>query len=158
MPHLPRVFQINTSGGGVPKLARRDDHVSATGLAHDRQAHTPSHGGTERAVTLFSLERILDLQAEGHPIFPGSIGENITVAGLDWDGVGVGTRLALGDEVVLEISRYASPCSAIAGSFTGGDYGRAAQERHPGSSRLCARVVAEGTVRVGDVVRVLETV
>ena len=37
------------------------------------------HGGPERALCLFSLERILELQAEGHPIFPGAAGENITI-------------------------------------------------------------------------------
>ena len=75
-----RIFQLNCSKGGVPKLAVRESLLTETGLECDRQADRRYHGGPERALCLFSLERILELQAEGHPVFPGSTGENVTVA------------------------------------------------------------------------------
>ena len=50
------------------------------------------HGGPERAVSLFSLEVIRRLQDEGHPIYPGATGENLTVAGLDWAALAAGTQ------------------------------------------------------------------
>lgn len=117
----------------------------------DRQADLRYHGGPDRAVVLFSLEQIVALQQEGHPIYPGSIGENITVAGLPWAELVPGTHLRLGD-LRLEITDYATPCSKIGGSFVGQRFIRASQKHHPGWSRLCARVLAPGNVKPGDAV------
>jgi MOSC domain-containing protein YiiM len=144
------VFQINISNGGVPKGAVREARVAFLGLGGDHQRDTEHHGGPERAVTLYSLENILDLQAEGHPIYPGSIGENLTLAGLDWDRLAEGTRLLIGDQVVLELTRPTSPCSKLVASFLGENFTRVSQKTNPGWSRWCARVLQEGEIRVGD--------
>ena len=68
--HLGRIFQINVSDGGVPKLARQQVEVTPLGLVDDRQEETDVHGGPDRALCLFSLERILALQAEVPPHLP----------------------------------------------------------------------------------------
>jgi MOSC domain-containing protein YiiM len=115
-----RVVQINLSDGGVPKLPVAEARVTRNGVAGDRQRYTAFHGGPDRAVSLFSLEVIERVRAEGHPIEPGSTGENVTVAGLDWRLLAPGSRLAVGDEVVLEITGYAAPCATIKASFAGG--------------------------------------
>ena len=150
-----RIFQLNCSNGGVPKLAVREAFVTPTGLECDRQAHPKFHGGPERALCLFSLEKIMELQAEGHPIFPGSVGENVTVAGLPWERVGPGSRLALGDEVVIEISKYTTPCNTIGDSFRERDFRRIDQKLSPGDSRLSARILQTGTLKVGQEVKLL---
>ena len=150
-----RIFQLNVSGGGVPKLAVREVALTSRGLEGDRQRDLRFHGGPERALCLFALERVLELQAEGHPIYPGSVGENLTVVGLDWSGLAPGARLALGEEALAEITSYTSPCKIIAASFIEGDFKRISQKLHPGHSRLYARVTRPGRLRVGDRVRVL---
>ena len=150
-----RIHQLNCSQGGVPKTPVPDARLTETGLEGDRVANPRFHGGPERALCLFSLELIRQLQAEGHPIFPGSAGENVTVEGLDWERLAPGSRLALGDEVVIEISSYTSPCSTIKDSFNAGDYSRISQKQHPGDSRLYARVVRTGRLSVGQPVRLL---
>jgi MOSC domain-containing protein YiiM len=78
-----RVVSINRSAGGVPKLAAPEAFVSVDGVEGDRQRDERHHGGRDRAVSLFSLERILALRAQGHPIAPGTTGENVTVEGID---------------------------------------------------------------------------
>lgn len=158
MSYEPRgqIFQLNSSDGGVPKLPVDEAEVTPTGLVGDRQAHTKIHGGPERAVCLFSLELIEELRREGHPITPGSVGENITIRGLDWAKLEPGSRLALGDEVVLEITSYTNPCNSIGDSFIKGNFRRIAQKKHPGYSRLYARVLSTGRLRTGQEVRVLE--
>lgn len=149
------VFQVNRSAGGVPKLPAAVAEVTADGLAGDRQSDLRHHGGPERAVCLYSPDRILDLQREGHPIFPGAIGENLTLAGLYWDDLGPGARLEVGAGVELEVTRFTTPCRTIAGAFAGGAIERILQDRHPGWSRLYARALRSGTVRVGDRVKVV---
>lgn len=144
-----RIFQLSVSNGGVPKLAVREAVLTPGGLEGDRQRDLRYHGGPQRALCLFALERVLELQAEGHPIFPGSVGENLTVVGLDWAGLTPGARLALGAEALVEITSYNSPCKKIAGSFKGGDFKRISQKVHPGHSRLYARVLRPGRLAVG---------
>jgi MOSC domain-containing protein YiiM len=151
-----RIFQLNVSNGGVPKLAVRAAVLTAEGLEGDRQRDLRYHGGPKRALCLFPLERVLELQAEGHPIFPGSVGENVTVVGLEWSGLAPGARLALGDEAVVEITSYTAPCKNIAGSFRGGEFKRISQKVHPGGSRLYARVLRPGRLAVGQSVTLLK--
>jgi len=149
-----RVCSINVSDGGVPKLARDICEVRRGGLEGDRQRDRENHGGTERAVSLYSMELIELLRAEGHPIAPGTIGENLTLAGLPWSEMRPGTRIEAG-EVVLQLASYASPCQIIAGSFRDGRVVRISEKVHPGWSRFYARVLKEGTLRKGDGVRIL---
>jgi len=150
-----RIFQLNTSPGGVPKLAVREAVVTEVGLVGDDHNFPEIHGGPERALCLYSLEHILRLQAEGHPIFPGSTGENVTVAGLDWERLEPGTRLALGDEVQIEITRYTTPCNSMEASFLDGNYARLSQKSSPGCSRVYARVLRTGCLKIGQPVRLL---
>lgn len=152
---LPHIFQLNVSRGGVPKLAVREATLVATGLTTDVQKLTKFHGGTERALCLYSLEKILALQREGHPIYPGSTGENVTLAGVDWEALEIGTRLKLGDEVEVEISSYTVPCKQIAESFIDGNFKRISQVQHPGWARVYVRVIEAGNLTVGQAVRVL---
>ncbi|HEV7892459.1 MAG TPA: MOSC domain-containing protein [Pyrinomonadaceae bacterium] len=150
-----RIFQLNRSGGGVPKLGVREAFLDANGLEGDKQRDLRFHGGPERALCLFPLELILELQAEGHPVFPGSVGENVTVAGLEWSRVEPCTRLSLGDEALVEITSYTSPCKTIAASFADGYFKRISQKVRPGDSRLYARVLRPGRLAVGDPVKLL---
>ncbi len=150
-----RIFQLNVSDGGVPKLAVREAVLTTEGLEGDRQRDLRYHGGPGRALCLFALERLLELQAEGHPIFPGSVGENLTVVGLDWSGLAPGARLALGEGALVEITSYTAPCKNIAASFARGNFKRISQKVYPGHSRLYARVLRPGRLAVGQSVTLL---
>lgn len=149
-----RIEHVNVSNGGVPKLDIRAARISSDGVGGDRQANRKIHGGPERAVCIYSLERIQALQSEGHPIVPGSAGENLTVSGLDWDSIGPGTRLRCG-ELVLEVTRFTVPCKTIRSSFVDGRFERISQKTNPGWSRVYAKVVFAGEARSGDVIEVI---
>jgi MOSC domain-containing protein YiiM len=151
---IGNLASINRSGGGVPKRRVDDAKVSRLGLLHDAQNDTKHHGGPERAVCVYSLERIQALQAEGHPIDVGTAGENVTVEGIDWDLVVPGTRIRVGEDVLLEVTSYTNPCKTIRESFIDGKFVRISQKLHPGWSRVYTRVVSEGEIRFGDSVEV----
>jgi MOSC domain-containing protein YiiM len=150
-----RVAQISISAGGVPKTAVEQARVTRLGLEGDRHRDTEHHGGPERAVCLYALEAIEALQVEGHLITPGSIGENLTVHGLDWKAVVPGQVIQVGERVLLQVTRYTSPCLNIAPVFLDGDFARVSQKRHPGWSRVYTQVLREGTIARGDTVRLL---
>jgi MOSC domain-containing protein YiiM len=151
-----RIYQINTSRGGVPKTPVPGGEVSALGIQGDYHNDTQHHGGPQAALCLFSLEQIFKLQAEGHPIYPGSVGENITLEGVDLALLVPGARLTLGDEVLIEITSYTTPCNKNAGSFADGDFTRMSQKLHPGESRVYASVLRPGTIRQGQRVALVE--
>ena len=151
------IAQISVSAGGVPKLAVPAARVTELGLEGDAHRDMEHHGGPERALCLFALEHIRALQAEGHTVSPGAIGENLTVEGLDWERVTPGSRLELGDTVVIEITRYTSPCFNIQKNFVAGDISRVSQKRHPGWSRVYARVLKTGAIKQGDPIRLVDS-
>lgn len=151
----PAVYQLNASRGGVPKLPLLEAVIEAHGIVGDAVANPDIHGGPERAVCLFSLERIEALAGEGHPISPGSTGENITLKGIDWSLIQPGVQLRLGSDVVLEVTRFTTPCRTIRGSFKDGDSNRIHENLHPGWSRAYARVISGGAIRPGDAVELL---
>jgi MOSC domain-containing protein YiiM/GNAT superfamily N-acetyltransferase len=153
-----RLIQVNVSAGGVPKHPVPEARVTRLGIEGDRQRDVTSHGGPHRAVSILGIEAIGRVAAEGHPIAPGTTGENLTVAGFDVSSLPVGTRLAIGDEVVLELAWPANPCRTIRHSFAGLRFGRLSAAAHPADSRMYARVVAEGTVRPDDPIRVMPAV
>ena len=138
----------------MPKSPVPEARITVNGVSGDRQRNLEAHGGVDRAVCLFSLDVIEALQAEGHSIKPGASGENLTIAGLEWAELKPGDQLRIGDAVRLEIVKYTEPCRFNAQWFRDGNFNRINQKKHPGWSRLYARVLAEGIVKPGDPVTV----
>ena len=151
-----RIVQINVSRGGVPKRPVSMATVGEPGLSGDEHLNQVHHGGPERAVSLFAIERIEALAAEGHPIFAGATGENVTIGGLDWQRVIPGARLRLGADVLLEVTRFAAPCKTIRAAFKDGYFNRLSGKVYPGWSRAYARVITCGLIRAGDAVQIVE--
>lgn len=143
------VHQLNVSGGGVPKTPVERASIGYRGRRGDRQAARRHHGRVWQAVSLWSVEVIERLRAEGHPVAPGLAGENITVAGVDWATLRPGVQVQVGT-ALLELSAYAAPCKKNAAWFLEGEFNRMAHEREPGVSRLYASVLRDGEVAAGD--------
>ena len=151
------VHSINISKqGGVPKLPIDKAEIKFEGVEGDfnrfRTERINSIG--TRAVTLFSLEQIEKLKSEGHTIDVGTTGENITVEGVDWPTLEVGTRMMIGD-AMIELSEPTAPCSKIGKSFIDGAFSRIDHELELGWSRWSASVIEEGQVEVGSQVILL---
>jgi MOSC domain-containing protein YiiM len=133
----------------VPKLAVGRAMVRPAGMEGDSQRDRRFHGGPDRALCLYSQERIAALLAEGHPIVGGALGENVTIAGLDWEEVRPGVRLRIGS-LEVEATSFAAPCRNIAGAFLDGQFKRVGQRLNPGWSRVYASVLNVGEIAVGD--------
>ncbi len=143
------VSQLSASGGGVPKRAIDLAIVGVRGIEGDAQKARVHHGRPWQALCLWSAEVIETLVAEGHPVFPGAAGENITVAGVDWSRLRGGMQFTIG-EVECQFSLPAVPCSKNAQWFLDGEINRMDHALHPGSSRWYASVITPGTISPGD--------
>jgi MOSC domain-containing protein YiiM len=151
-----RVTGLQRSAGGVPKLPVEGAIVRATGMEGDSQRDRRFHGGPDRALCLYSQDLLDALLAEGHPVNPGALGENVTICGLPWDEVRPGARLRIG-EVETEVTNFTAPCRKIAGGFVDGEFTRVGQQVNPGWSRVYVRVLSEGMIAVGDPVVLTRT-
>jgi MOSC domain-containing protein YiiM len=152
-----RVHQVNVSAGGVPKLPVPGTAVRLRGL--DGDGHTqpePMHGGEPQAVSIYCIEALARVAADGHTAFPGAYGENLTLEGIDWPALGPGDRLAIGDGgLLLALTKHAAPCQTIAHWFVDRQIARISPRVHPEDARWYARVLVEGPVAAGDAVEVL---
>ena len=144
-----RVTGLQRSAGGVPKLPVERAMVGAGGMEGDRQANRRFHGGPDRALCLYAQERLDALAAAGHPVERGTLGENVTIAGLPWEEVRPGARRRLGGGEG-EVTGYAAPCSKISFGFADGGSSRVGQRSNPGWSRVYVRILSAGELTVGD--------
>ena len=107
----PFVLAVNVSSGGIPKCPQEVVHVLASGLAGDGRNHA-KHIRPDRAVSLWDVEVLQQLVAEGFPLTPGKAGENLTVASLHVQQMAVGTLLKIGN-VVLRLEQPRKPCYVL---------------------------------------------
>lgn len=149
---MPKIVSININeNGGVPKHPVDSAYIGKYGVKGDKQNDLKHHGGENRAVCLYSSDLIAQLQKEGHPIFEGSTGENITIQGLDWISLQKGDLLEIG-EVKIELTKPTPPCKTIAKSFINEKFVRISENKYPGWSRWYAKVLIEGKVGINDIV------
>lgn len=151
---MAQLIQINVSQGGVPKHPIHEAYISVNGVEGDQQKHTKFHGGPDKAVCMYSLEHIMTLQREGHSIWPGAVGENLTISGLNWSLMVPYSQISIGEKALLEITEYAVPCNQIKHWFNDQKSTRISQDHYPNWARVYCRVLVEGTVRPGDRVQI----
>lgn len=141
-----RVVAVNISNGGVPKLPIPEGQVTWDGIRGDRQADSKHHGRPFQAICLWSAEVIQELSAAGHSVGAGSAGENLTLAGLDWETLRPGARIEAGS-AMLEVSFPATPCKKQSRWFSDGDFARISHDRNPRWARWYAWVRRPGEIR-----------
>jgi len=88
--------------------------ITADGVEGDfnRWRTEKANSDPDQAVLLLNEEILADLHAEGWPVQPGDLGENLLIADLPADALAPGTILTLG-EVVLEVSKACDPCRIL---------------------------------------------
>src|ERR1700686_4473969 len=106
------ILQINSSPGGIPKRPVPEAIVTAEGLRGDSWSHPNIHGGPNQALLLITSEGIGQLIAQGYPLYPGALGENLTTLGLDRRQMRIGQRYR-GGEVMFEITKMRAPCATL---------------------------------------------
>ena len=101
---------------GIPKPSVDDAQVTEAGVEGDYNVYRQAKkaGTKDYAVMLLSIETLHTLASEGWPVAPGDLGENVTLEGFAYDTLAVGDRVALGGDVVVEISEACQPCINLA--------------------------------------------
>ncbi|HTR35269.1 MAG TPA: MOSC domain-containing protein [Bryobacteraceae bacterium] len=159
------IIQINISPGGIPKRPVPEAVVTPEGIAGDSWAHPEIHGGPNQAILIITAEGIEELVAEGYPLFPGALGENLTTRGLDRRQMRVGQRYRAG-ETLLEITKLRAPCATLDVYGLGlqkAVYDALVKAGDPSSPRwglggFYARVLKSGILRPQDIIVIVDQV
>ena len=156
------VVQINVSRGGLPKRPIGNGMLLSTGFVGDSWAHPRFHGGPDQAVLLIASEVITRLKADGFPVYPGALGENITSEGLQPEVWRAGQRYRVG-EAEIELTTVREPCNALnvyGPAIRDAIYDPAVRKGDTDSplwaqSGFYARVLREGAVFAGNPIRLI---
>jgi molybdopterin adenylyltransferase len=110
------------------------------GLVGDAHADCSTH----RQVSLLDISSINKMRELGLKVDPGDFAENLTTEGIDLVSTPVGTHLAVGKEVLLEITQIGKECHAGCAIFK--KVGKCIMPKEG----VFARVLRGGVIKTGD--------
>lgn len=87
--------------------------LSEQGIEGDWQRNRRIHGGRDKAVLILAGEVIEELAKQGFPVYPGALGENLTIAGLNPPSWRTGQRYRVGEEATIELTDLREPCRQL---------------------------------------------
>lgn len=113
-----------------------------------------AHAGylPNRQVSLLAVESIDKMRNLGLNLSPGDFAENITIEGIDLCRLPIGTRILVGEEVILEVTQIGKECHTAC-----------AIRRQVGQcimpeEGVFARVIQGGSVKPGNNIKIGEVV
>ena len=117
------------------------------GVVGDAHADCSTH----RQVSLLAIESIDKMRKLGFNLGPGDFAENITTREIDLVSLPIGTRLKMGDEVVLEMTQIGKECHTAC-----------AIRRQVGKcimpeEGIFTRVIRGGRVKAGDSIKITDS-
>lgn len=148
MTHSSRVIAVSTSQKKHQKKINVDTGILKENYGIIGDAHGDSD--THRQISLLAMESIQKIRDLGLKVNPGDFAENITTEGIDLPSIPIGTRLSVGDEVILEITQIGKECLEPCA------IGRAVGTCVMPLEGIFARVIKGGEVKVGDEIELLK--
>jgi len=139
---MARIIAVCRSDEKGTKKEPSDEGVLKEGFGLLGDAHAESAG--HRQVSLLATESIEKMRALGLDLRPGDFAENLTTEGIDLVSLAPGTRITIGDEVLLEISQIGKECHTGCAIFK--QVGKCIMPQEG----VFARVIRGGLVRVDD--------
>lgn len=107
-------------------------------------------GDWHRQVSLLAMESIGKIRAKGLDVGPGDFAENITTSGIDLVSLPIGTRLKVGEGVLMEVTQIGKEChTRCAIYYQAGD---CVMPREG----IFTKVLKGGTVKKGDPIVVVD--
>lgn len=160
------IQQVNISRGGIPKTAVPEAWIGPLGLDGDAHRNLKHHGGPPKAVLLVSSGDLDELLAAGFEVSPGSLGENLTIRGVDFRQLRPGMRFRAGG-AVLQLTTLRQPCATLDSFNRAGMriqtslYDALAKSGDPASPNWAkggfyASVVSPGFVRPDDILELAD--
>lgn len=119
--------------------------IAGHGIRGDRKAGR----NPKRQINLISMNTIKLLDKLGFQTFPGALGEQLVIDGIDVMTLPIGTQIQLGESAVIELTMVRTGCAWLEMIHS--------QSKDKAVDRLgmLAKVVHSGIINVNDTVKVL---
>ena len=120
--------------------------VSSARLNADWGIEGDAHAGHwHRQVSLLSIEEINKMKEIIPDLKPGDFAENIVTEGIDLDKIGIGDRIIVGEDIVLEVTQIGKECHGNSCAI----FRETGKCVMPGEGIFC-RVITPGKIKKGD--------
>lgn len=140
-----KVISVNVS----KDKGEKKHNIGKCMLIKDMGLKDDAHAGfMHRQVSLLARESIEKIRKMGLDVVPGDFAENLTTEGIDLPSLPIGTKLVVGDGIVLRVTQIGKECHARCAIFQ--QVGDCVMPREG----IFAEVLTEGEVKVGDAIRV----
>jgi molybdopterin adenylyltransferase len=140
-----RVISVNVS----KDKGEKKHNIEKCLLIKDKGLKDDAHAGfMHRQVSLLARESIDKIKNMGIDVVPGDFAENLTTEGIDLPSLPIGTKLLVGNGIVLRVTQIGKECHARCAIFQ--QVGDCVMPREG----IFTEVLTEGEVKVGDTIRV----
>jgi MOSC domain-containing protein YiiM len=132
------------------RKGERKQNVASVRMILDHGIDTDAHAGNwHRQVSLLGIESIRKIRAKGIEVEPGDFAENITTEGICLHTLPIGTRLRLGEDVLVEVTQIGKTCHHGCAIFQ--QVGDCVMPKEG----IFVRVLEAGVVKPGDRIEIL---
>ena len=114
------------------------------GLVGDAHAASDTH----RQVSLLAIESIAKMRNLGLDLGPGDFAENLTTEGIELVSLPIGTKLSVGEGIILEVTQIGKECHTRCAIYH--QVGKCIMPEEG----VFVRVIRGGLVRAGDPIEV----
>ncbi|MGQ9610721.1 MAG: MOSC domain-containing protein [bacterium] len=141
-----QVYEVSIS----KKKGTRKVNINEAMLIENYGIKDDAHAGNwHRQVSLLALESIEKIRAKGLDVNPGDFAENITTIGINLINLPIGTKLKLGDSVLLEVTQIGKECHSKCAIYE--QAGDCVMPREG----IFAKVLSGGIIKKGDPITVI---
>jgi MOSC domain-containing protein YiiM len=144
-----KIISINISGKKGERKKAVDSAVLTEHFGIESDAH--ASGEWHRQISLLATESIKKMQEKGLDVGPGDFAENFTTEGIDLVSLPVGTKIAIGEDIEMEVSQIGKVC-----------HDRCAIYHQAGDcvmpkEGIFTKVLKGGTAKNGDEIKVISS-
>lgn len=108
-----------------------------------------SSNDTHRQISLLAIESINKMRDLGLNVNPGDFAENLTTEGIDLVTLPVGSRVIVGENIILEITQIGKECHTRCAIY------KQAGDCIMPKEGIFARVIGGGEVKIGDKIELI---
>ncbi len=142
-----KVLSVNIS----KDKGEKKNNIGRCRLIEKKGLEGDAHAGfMHRHVSLLALESIEKMRKKGINIEYGDFAENLTVEGMDLLSLPVGTKLRVGDSVIIRVTQIGKQCHKGCAIFQ--QVGDCVMPKEG----IFAEVITGGDVKIGDNIEVIE--
>ncbi len=136
-----RILAVNIS----EHKGTKKTNIGSCPLLKDFGLEGDAHGGPwHRQVSLLANESVEKMKAQGLQVGYGDFAENITTEGIDLVSLPIGSKIRIGDSVILRVTQIGKECHQRCSIYY--QAGDCVMPREG----IFAEVVSEGEIKVGD--------